>query len=85
MTLERDINDTAERGWNIRLGPSDMVAFAVGALLIVAGLLTFLYYDGHQLGRNGLTENVKALRFDAPAQPVRNIVTRPQPTQSAER
>jgi hypothetical protein len=85
MALERDIDPgIAKRGSTVRYGWSDMVAFATGALMITGGLLTFLYYDGDKLGRNSATQSVNALRFEAPAQPVRNIVTRPQPARPAD-
>ena len=59
---------------------SNMVAFATGGLLIAGGLVSFLFYDGDQLGRHAPTQQVNALRFEAPAQPVRNIVTaQPKP------
>jgi hypothetical protein len=54
---------------------SDIIAFATGGLMITAGLLTFLYYDGDQLGRHAPTQMANALRFEAPARPVPNIVT----------
>jgi hypothetical protein len=56
-------------------GRSDMFAFLTGSFMIVGGLLSFLYYDGDQLGRHQPTQQVNALRFEAPAQPVPNIVT----------
>jgi hypothetical protein len=59
---------------------SDMFACLTGSVLIVGGLLSFLYYDGDQLGRHQPTQQVNALRFEAPAQPVPNIVTaQPKP------
>ena len=59
---------------------SNMFAFATGGLLIAGGLVSFLFYDGDQLGRHAPTPQVNALRFEAPAQPVRNIVTaQPKP------
>ena len=59
---------------------SNMVAFATGGLLIAGGLVSFLFYDGDQLGRHAPTQQVNALRFEAPALPVRNIVTaQPKP------
>jgi len=59
---------------------SDVFAFLTGGVMIVGGLLSFLYYDGDQLGRHQPTQQVNALRFEAPAQPVPNIVTaQPKP------